>query len=153
MGNSSNVDGEHSIRAMTHGPQSREYWPMKRATHMDLTLARLHRANVLLMGPPLLVEDALQRLLSELREPIYTWTAPDPLELPSPEQSGTLILREIGELVPADQQRLAWWLESSAGRTQVISTTASQLVKRVDAGVFLDTLYYRLNVVCVDISA
>jgi hypothetical protein len=153
MENSSNVDGERSIRTMTHGPQSREYWPMKRATHMDLTLARLHRVNVLLMGPQPLVEDALQRLLPELREPIYTWAAPDPLELPSPEQSGTLILREIGELVPADQQRLAWWLESSAGRTQVISTTASQLVRRVDAGVFLDTLYYRLNVVCVEISA
>jgi DNA-binding NtrC family response regulator len=40
----------------------------------------------------------------------------------------------------------------SAGRTQVISTTNSRLLTLVDCGTFLDTLYYRLNVVCVDVT-
>ena len=153
MDHAGNVDEERSTLAMKGVPLSREYWPMARATNMDLHLARLHRVNVLLMGPDRLIEDALEKLLPELCEPIHTWTAPGALELPPPIHSGTLILREVGQLSPADQCRLASWLEASAGRMQVISTTTSRLTRRVDAGSFLDSLYYRLNVVCVDITA
>jgi DNA-binding NtrC family response regulator len=70
-----------------------------------------------------------------------------------PIHSGTLVLREVGQLSPADQCRLASWLEASGGRMQVISTTTSPLARRVDAGSFLDSLYDRLNVICVDITA
>ena len=148
-----NVDEKRSTLAMSDLPLSREYWPMARATNMDLHLARLHRVNVLLMGPERLIEDALQKLLPELSEPVHSWTAPGLLELPPPIHSGTLVLREVGQLSPADQCRLASWLEASGGRMQVISTTTSRLSRRVDAGSFLDSLYYRLNVICVDITA
>lgn len=152
MDNASNVDGKRSTLALKDVPLTREYWPMARAADMDLHLARLHRVNLLLMGSDRLIEEALLRLMPDLLAPIHTWTAPDPLELPSAVQAGTLILREVGELGPADQCRLAAWLEASGGRTQVISTTTSRLLRRVDAGSFLDSLYYRLNVVCVEIT-
>jgi transcriptional regulator of acetoin/glycerol metabolism len=53
---------------------------------------------------------------------------------------------------PADQCRLLTWLEMSGGRIQVVSTTTSPLLPLVESGVFHDTLYYRLNVVCVDLT-
>jgi hypothetical protein len=125
---------------------------MAHAAHVDLHLVSRHRVNLLLMGADGVIHDALSRLRSELHEPIRTWTAPDPLELPSPLQSGTLILHGVDALAPPDQHRLVKWLEMSAGRTQVISTTNSRLLTLVDCGTFLDTLYYRLNVVCVDVT-
>jgi hypothetical protein len=125
---------------------------MARAAHMDLYLTNMRRVNLLVTGTDAEVGDALTRLRPNLRQPIQTWTPADPLELPSPAQSGTLIVRDIEALPPADQIRLLTWLEMSGGRTQVVSTTTSPLLPLVEAGVFHDTLYYRLNVVCVDLT-
>jgi hypothetical protein len=154
MENTSNVfaAAERSFRAMDGVPQSRAYWPMARAAHMDLYLTNMRRVNLLVTGPDADVEDALARLMPTLRRPIQTWTPADPLELPSPTESGTLIVRNVAGLPPADQYRMLVWLEMSGGRTQVVSTTASPLLPLVEAGVFHDTLYYRLNVVCVDLT-
>jgi hypothetical protein len=154
MENSSDVfaDTGHLILAMNGVPQSRAYWPMARAAHIDLHLMRMRRVNLLFMGTDDVIEDALTRLRPNLRQPIQTWTPPDPLELPSPKQSGTLILRDVGALPQAEQRRLLDWLERCAGRYQVVSTTTSPLLALVEAGVFHDALFYRLNVVCVDVT-
>ena len=45
------------------------------------------------------------------------------------------------------------WLEAAAGRMQVVSTTPATLLPHVQAGAFIEQLYYRLNTVCVDMSA
>jgi transcriptional regulator of acetoin/glycerol metabolism len=52
-----------------------------------------------------------------------------------------------------EQIRLLEWLALAAGRTQVISTSVAPLFPRVQAGSFIDTLYYRLNTVYVDVTA
>jgi len=52
----------------------------------------------------------------------------------------------------AEQRRLLDWLERCAGRYQVVSTTTSPLLALVEARVFHDALFYRLNVVCVDVT-
>ena len=44
------------------------------------------------------------------------------------------------------------WLERATGRTQVVSTTSTSLLPRVQDGTFVDTLYYRLNTVCLDVA-
>jgi transcriptional regulator of acetoin/glycerol metabolism len=154
MENSPNVftDAGQSILSMDGVPQSRAYWPMARAAHVDLHVMSMRRVNVLLMGTDAVIEDALSRLMPNLRGPIQTWTPADPLDLPSPAQSGTLILREVGALHRVDQYRLLKWLEMCGGRTQVVSTTTAPLIALVEAGAFHDTLYYRLNVVCVDVT-
>ena len=155
MENSSDVfaDTGQLILAMNGVPQSsRAYWPRARAAHMDLHVMSMRRVNLLLTGTQAVIEDALTRLMPNLREPIRTWTPPDPLELPSPAQTGTLILRDVGALPPAEQRRLVEWLELCRGRTQVVSTTTSPLFSRVESCEFHDTLYYRLNVVCVDVA-
>jgi hypothetical protein len=64
-----------------------------------------------------------------------------------------MILQDIGALGHTDQLSLLDWLERAAGRTQVVSTTSTPLWPLIQAGAFIDSLYYRLNTVCVDVAA
>jgi hypothetical protein len=131
----------------------RTYWPMARAAHVDSHLVGSQRVNLLLTGTEPLIRHALARLMPTLRGPIQTWAPRAPLQLPSPTQSGTLILRNVDALSAVDQYRLRKWLEVATGRTQVISTTTSLLLDLVQAGLFSEALYYQLNVACVDLTA
>jgi DNA-binding NtrC family response regulator len=63
------------------------------------------------------------------------------------------VLQEAGALSAEDQLQLLDWLEQAEGRTQVVSTSTTALLPRVHAGGFIDTLYYRLNTVCVDVTS
>jgi transcriptional regulator of acetoin/glycerol metabolism len=76
----------------------------------------------------------------------------EPLVLPPVARARTLILQDVGALTHADQYRLLDWLDRAAGRTQVVSTTPASLWPRVQAGAFIDRLYYRLNTVCMDVT-
>jgi hypothetical protein len=143
MENSSNVFADGGYRT---------YWPMARASHLDLHLMGSSRVNLLLMGTDEVVRAALNRLMPTLRGPIETWTADAPLHLPAPSQSGTLILRNVEDLSEVDQYCLLKWLEMPAGRTQVVSTSTPLLPSRVEAGLFDERLYYRLNVRCMDLT-
>ena len=127
--------------------------PIPGGADMDLHLMTRRRVNLLLIGPEEVIEDTLYSLGPKLALAIRTWHAPDPLELPHPSQPGTLILRDVALLSPVDQSRLCTWMERSAGRMQVVGTTNSPLMAKVDSGAFLDHLYYRLNVGMVDMLA
>jgi hypothetical protein len=116
----------------------------------DWRLARLSRLNLLLIHRTRPIENLLEMIAEDLPKPIATWKAGDELVLPKFGHAGTMILRDVGSLSREDQIRLLKWLERAAGQTQVVSTTQSPLLPRVQAGRFDDTLYYRLNTVCVD---
>src|ERR1017187_9308657 len=47
-----------------------------------------------------------------------------------------MVLQDVGALTDADQHRLLDWLDRGRGRTQVISTTPTPLLSRVQAGAF-----------------
>lgn len=141
-----------AILPLNDSAQTRAYWPIAKGAHMDLYQMNMRRVNLLLMGSDGVVQDALDRITPKLAEPVRTWNPSDPLELPPPSQAGTLILREVGALPPIDQRRLLKWLELSVGRVQVVSTSSSRLLPMVDVGAFLETLYYRLNVVSFDMT-
>src|SRR5690606_11787985 len=74
---------------------------------------------------------------------------------------GTLVLDEISELTPRLQQKLLRALQEEAVRplggdaprpvnTRVISTTGSDLQEATAEGRFREDLYYRLNVVQIE---
>ena len=111
------------------------------------------RVNLLLIAPDGVVRFVLESLLLDLQEPIERWRSGQKLALPDTDESGTLVLHEVGTLPAEDQLRLLDWLERAEGRTQVISTSTAPLLPRVHAGGFIDTLYYRLNTVCVDVTS
>ena len=130
----------------------REDWRMARAAHSDLQIMGMPRVNLMLVGAAGPILGVLDLLHKTCAQPITTWREGQPLALPPPGGARTLILQEIGELAIDDQRRLAEWLESTGGRTQVISTSSASILTSVQSGEFLDTLYYRLNMVYIDVS-
>jgi transcriptional regulator of acetoin/glycerol metabolism len=78
-----------------------------------------------------------------------TWRPGQPLELPAAGRATTLILHDVNQLTIAAQEAVLRWLDLSAGRIWVVSTSTEPLWPQVESGAFSDTLYYRLNIVCV----
>ena len=104
------------------------------------------RANMLVIGPGAAADAFIGAVTPHLRSPVRSLVCGAlPPHLPS---DGTLILRGVDALDVHQQQRLDRWLdEPQNGRPQVISITEAPLYLLVQAGMFLDRLYYRLNVV------
>jgi hypothetical protein len=133
-------------------PPLPDHWRLARAAHVDLLLMGMPRVNLLLIAPDAVVRYVLESLLLNLREPVARWASDQPLDLPPHERINTMVLHDVGRLQPQEQLDLLAWLEQADGRTQVVSTSATPLLPRVQCGVFIDTLYYRLNTVCVDVT-
>ena len=118
-----------------------------------LQLAEKHRVNVLLMGTNDVVNRVLAALHESLPAPVARWSPGEQFMLPTAEQAGTIVLNDVGALAIQEQIQLLEWLNTAQGRTQVVSTAPTLLLPRVKAGAFIDTLYYRLNTVCLDGTA
>jgi hypothetical protein len=132
--------------------QLREEWRVARAAHAELLQLGMPRVNLLLTGHDGVIEYLLDALVPDLREPIGRWSPGDRLLLPPPALVGTMIFQDVGAMPFEDQCRLMEWL-TGASATQVISTTPTPLVRRVEAGTFMEALYYRLNIISIDATA
>jgi len=87
-----------------------------------------------------------------LRTPLQRIACEDGLTLG--EAPATLVLRHVHTLSAAEQQSLLQCLDSTSnGRTQVISLSSAPLFSLVEAGVFDELLYYRLNVIYLPVTA
>jgi Sigma-54 interaction domain len=103
------------------------------------------RANVLVSGPREATRAFIVAVTPHLREPVYEGSTCD--ALPTELVEGTVILRDVDAFDQDHQRRLLRWLdEPQNGQAQVISLTGARLYDLVQAGTFLDQLYYRLNV-------
>ena len=138
--------------SLNRASQLPEHWRLARAAHVDLLLMGMPRVNLLLIAPDGVVQYVLESLLLNLREPIVRWSPGAALDLSAVDRTGTIVLHDVGNLRPRDQLDLLEWLEQADGRAQVVSTSATPLLPRVQCGAFIDTLYYRLNTVCVDVT-
>lgn len=114
----------------------------------DIDMARMGFTNVLLIGPVDRCEEVIATLGPTLIEPIVVRPPREGLVLPPPGMVGALILHAVDELAQADQQRLLDWL-GDAVAVKVISTATTPLLPRIERGAFLDSLYYRLNTICI----
>jgi DNA-binding NtrC family response regulator len=76
-----------------------------------------------------------------------------PLALPSLELANTLILHDVASLSTGEQQTLSDWLSGESRRPQIVSTSREALYPLVTSGGFLASLYYRLNIIYVDVRA
>jgi hypothetical protein len=154
MKNSSHVFAGrvHSSSGPEDGARLREEWLAARAAHAELLHLGTPRVNLLLTGRDGAIEFLLDALLPNLREPIGRWSPGDRLLLPPPALIGTMIFQDVGAMGNADQARLLDWLTEASGHTQVISTTPVPLQPQVEAGRFTESLYYRLNIVSLDVT-
>ena len=110
--------------------------------------------NLCLIG----ASDTTNALMDELRphllEPVITVrSSGDSLELPAVGDAvGTLILFDVEGLALADQHYLMTWLAQCKRPPRVISTAQESILVMIGAGRFLAALYYRLNVICLDVA-
>ena len=119
---------------------------MRLTTMDDWRFLLSSRANVLLEGPDRAIERAVSVLSPHLRSPIQMCPHWAPQEV---AREGTLILRDLETLSAQEQQNLLFWLDDAGEQIQVISLSTTPLFRRVLEGDFLDTLYYRLNVLYI----
>jgi hypothetical protein len=127
-------------------------WRAARAMHLELEEMGMPRVNLLLVGPDSVTQHVLLLLLPDLHNPITTWCPGEQLVLPPPAVTGTMILYDVGALALDDQFRLLEHLNRASGRPQIVSTSPTPLLPRVHARTFDDSLYYRLNHVCMHSS-
>jgi hypothetical protein len=134
-------------------PESAPERTRKGLIEEELRLVEQHRVNLLLMGQADVVQPMVEALAARFHQPVGTWSPGERLVLPPAERTGTMVINDVGALGLQDQIQLLEWLGSASGRTQVVSTTPSPLLPRVQSGKFIDTLYYRLNTFCVDATS
>jgi len=117
----------------------------------DLEICRTVRLNVLAIGPDDRTDELLKPLRPSLKHPVAEVQGGAPLALPS-RAVGTLLLRNLHALTPAEQGQLFEALNDWLSGAQVISTSATGLMPLVRDGRFLESLYYRLNTILIDVT-
>jgi hypothetical protein len=110
-----------------------------------------HR-NFVLAGTPSLVDAMVAAMLPYFREPVRLFNPET--DRPVPQMTdGTLILTEIGRLNASHQVQLSARLDRYDVRrpVQIVSTTSASILALVESGEFRADLYYRLNIVRIDL--
>jgi len=108
------------------------------------------RLNVLLEGPEASTLAVLRLLQPHLPAPVIRRTKGAPFQIPAGEV-GALILEDVGGLGAEEQARLLAWIDRRP-LTQIVSTTAYPLFGFVTRGGFDASLYYRLNIILVELA-
>jgi hypothetical protein len=106
--------------------------------------------NVLLEGSEASTAAVLRVLAPHLRPPVIWVRSGGPFELPC-GAVGALILQDVDGLSAEEQARLLTWIDATPG-AQIVSTTAAPLFTLVARGRFDAALYYRLNVVLLNVD-
>ena len=120
----------------------------------DADLARFTGVNLLVIGADYVVSELFTPLWPSLITPILVRYRGEPLRLPPASAPvGTLVIYDVDTLTPQEQDALHQWLNGASGRACVVSTAPKSLLPLVEAGVFDDELYYRLNVVTIDLTS
>jgi transcriptional regulator of acetoin/glycerol metabolism len=119
----------------------------------EYQLARKAHVNLMLVHSEGTAHKVTELILPELINAVTTWSPGESLDLPADSTGGTIVLRDVNALPFRDQLRLLEWLDPAPQGIQVISTTQVSLHERVETGEFIDALFYRLNVVTVEVAA
>jgi hypothetical protein len=115
--------------------------------HALWEIAVTNRLCVLVTGPRVATGAFLGKHGIELPWRVIHVTCDRPAALWKWEMAGTVVLHDVDRLSLRWQSELFGWLDTEAGRTQVVSTTSRSLLPLIAAGDFLEQLFYRLNTV------
>jgi len=108
-------------------------------------ILRAAAPNLLITGVPDAVEQSLEALTPHLVPSVSYWSLD--ASWPPPGDVRTLVIRDVQGLSLAEQQALSLWFDQGASmQTRVVSTATLPLFQHVEAGLFMEGLYYRLNV-------
>ena len=119
----------------------------------DEDLARHTRLNLLVMGADAVVARFLASLWPHFLTPRVVHRRGQALRLmPASRPVGTILIYDVDTLTHREQRSLYRWIVSGNGRTRIVSTTAQSLAPLLETGAFSDELYYRLNVLTLDLT-
>jgi hypothetical protein len=93
----------------------------------------------------------VERLVPWCEGPLYACTLPGVLSLPT-QLTGTLLLKDVAALSVVQQLDVYDWMSERKTAMQVVSVTTAPLAPLVDAGLFLQALFYRLNIIQLNAS-
>ena len=113
-------------------------------------LRRVPAHNLLLIGASCATRAFIDDLMSSLVAPVVCWDA-GTADLPA-DSIGTLIIHDVASLTPTHQDRLLEWLSNQSPQRSVIATSIEPFYRNVETGLFSDSLYYRLNIVTVQLD-
>ena len=131
----------------------RDDYPIPPSVQRDLSVARITRANILLVGNDRQVSRLVRLAVADFNQAAVVSCRNGQLRLPSTSlRAGTIVIRDVDALSSDDQVKLCEWLNTRSDRAQVVSTASAPIVPLVDSSLFNDALYYRLNVVYVDLT-
>ena len=117
----------------------------------ELNVVVRYHPNLLIVGKESAVSPTVLALMSDFYPTVHRWPEePDQFDL---EQHTTLIVPEVGCLAPGSLDRLVETIDTTFGRVQVISTSSTPLLDRVQRGVFPAALYYRLNTLVLTLES
>ena len=108
------------------------------------------QTNLLVEGNELRVQAVLAALAPNFVSPLTTWGGG--MALPT-ARWGTLMVPHVERLHEEHQRQLLRWLGETDGTVRVVATTSGSLFRLVRRGAFLDALYYRLNIVRLEVAA
>jgi hypothetical protein len=118
----------------------------------DWSLVSTASSNVWFKGDRGTTADLVDALRPHLAEPVIIVRSGDSLVLPNVNEVGTLVLLDVEALGLGDQHRLNAWLDRSGSRPRMISASRASVLPMIQAGTFLESLYYRLNTLCLDVD-
>ena len=107
------------------------------------------RPNFLVMCRDVESEAIAKRLMTFCAPPFHVCALPGTLRLPS-ASGGTLFLENVTALTLRQQIVLNDWIGAGHCDVQIISMTSAPLWPLVENGEFLEGLFFRLNVVCLE---
>jgi hypothetical protein len=107
------------------------------------------RPNLLVTCRDVEIAAITKHLMSFGAPPFHVCTLPGALRLPSAAR-GTLFLEGVAALTLRQQIVLNDWISAGRGELQIVSMTSAPLWPLVEDGEFLEGLFFRLNVVCLE---
>lgn len=121
------------------------------ATFMRSLTCEARRPHLLVQCAPADIGMLVSRIIPWCVRPLDARHLPGPLSLPR-ERLGTLLLHDVSALSVAQQIELYDWLSTRNNGTQVVSVTTVPLGPLVEAGLFLQGLFDRLNTIQLSAS-
>jgi hypothetical protein len=115
-----------------------------------LAILRVGFPNVLLIGEDADLEAVVQRIQPHLRAAIAPW-APEIASGVPAAPFRTLLVKDVRHL-DAGQQACLAALIAGVPDVQIVSMAGAPVFPLTDTGAFLKNLYYKLNVVTLDLT-
>ncbi len=110
---------------------------------------RLTRSNMLLVGPAARVEALIVAATGRPSAALPEWQPDLGADGPSPMPE-TILVRDVQNLDGVQQARLHQAIADWHGVVRVLATAPAPLYPLVVRGTFLEALYYRLNMLCLE---